>query len=112
MSRIFLEKYNMIALKSSTGSIWERRENDKEELPQSEQRVCRQLVGKLLWIDGVHLRCAVSEASSNLGRASETDMKNIRGNLEVSESQSWRGDTGTVAVQFGNCEKDEVTDPF
>ena len=94
MSRIFLEKYNMIALKSSTGSIWERRENDKEELPQSEQRVCRQLVGKLLWIYGVHLRCAVSEASSNLGRASETDMKNIRAILRY-----LRANPGVVTLE-------------
>ena len=94
MSRMFPEKYNMIALKSLIGLRWERREKDEEELPQSDQRVRRQLDGKLLWIDGVHLRCAVSEAASNLGRASETGMKDIKKILRY-----LRGNPGVITVE-------------
>ena len=44
----------------------------------SEQRVYRQLFGKLLWVDRADLRCAMGKASSRLGRASDTDMSNIK----------------------------------
>ena len=67
----------MPALKSATG-LRCRRENDEEELPQSEQRLYRQLFGKLLWIDRVALRCAMGKASSSRGRASETDTDEIK----------------------------------
>ena len=40
-----VQEYNMTALKSSTGLRWERREND-EELPQPEQCVYGQRVGR------------------------------------------------------------------
>ena len=51
-----LEEFNMSALKSSPTLRWKRRETDEKELPASEQRVYRQLVGKLLenfcgWIE-------------------------------------------------------------
>ena len=73
-----LEKFNMTALKSSPTLRWERRETDEQGWPASEQKVYRQLVGKLLWIDRVDLRCAIGKASSSLGRASDTDMKNVK----------------------------------
>ena len=46
-------------------------------MPAGEQRVHRQLAGKL-WIDRVDLRCAMEKASSSLGGASTTDMRNIK----------------------------------
>ena len=39
---------------------------------------CIQLFRKLLWIDTADLRCSMGKASSSLGRASDTDMKNIK----------------------------------
>ena len=66
-----LEDFNRSALKSSPALRWERREKDEKEMLASEQRVHRQRVGKLLWIDR-------AEASSSLGRASDTDMGNIK----------------------------------
>ena len=72
----------MSALKSSPTLRWERREKDEKEMPASERRVYRQLVGKLLWIDRANLRCAMERASSSLGRASETDMRNIKSILQ------------------------------
>ena len=42
-----LEELNMSAFKSSPTFKWERRETDEKEMPASEQRVHRQLVGKL-----------------------------------------------------------------
>ena len=68
----------MSALESSPTLRWERRENDEKEMPASEQRVYRQQVGKLFWIDRADLRCAMGKASSSLGRASDTDMRNIK----------------------------------
>ena len=66
----------MSALKSSPTLRWERRETDEQDMLASEQRVYRQLVGKLLWIDLADLRCAMEKASSSVGRASDTDMRN------------------------------------
>ena len=68
----------MSALKSSPTLRWEHRKTDEKEMPASEQRVYRQLVRKLLWIDRADFRCAMGKASSSLGRASDTDMKNIK----------------------------------
>ena len=45
------------------------------------KKVYRQHVGKLLWVDRVDRRCAVGKASSILGRASDTDMMNIKSML-------------------------------
>ena len=73
-----LEEFNTCALKSSPTLRWERQEQHEKEMPASEQRVYRQLVGKLLWIDRADLRCAMGEASSSLERASDTDMRNIK----------------------------------
>ena len=80
--------------KSSPTLRWERRETDEKEMPASEQRVCRQLVGKLLWIDRADLRCAMEKASSSLGRASGTDMRNIESILRC-----LRGNPGTMTVR-------------
>ena len=90
----------MTVIKSSTGLRWEHRENDEEELPQSEHRVHRQLVGKLLWIDRTDLHCAMSKASSSLGRASGRDMKNIKAILRY-----LRGNLGVMVVEVVRCEK-------
>ena len=87
----------MTARKSPTGLRWERREKDEEEQPQSEQRENEQLFGKLLWIDRVDLCCAQREASSSLGRESETYMKNIKSNLEAPARQPWSDDSRTNA---------------
>ena len=57
-----LEEFNMTALKSSQTLRWECRETDKQELLAREERVYRQLVGKLLWIDSVHEKCPVNSA--------------------------------------------------
>ena len=63
----------MSALKSSPTLKWERRETDEKEMPASEQRVHRQLVGKLLWIDRVDLRCAMGKPHQALDvRATRT----------------------------------------
>ena len=51
-----LEEFNMTALKSTPTLRWERRETDEEELPANQQKVHRQLVGKLSWIDRADLR--------------------------------------------------------
>ena len=66
----------MSELKNSPTLCWERREKDEQGMPASEHRVYRQVVGKLSWIDRGDLRCAMGKASSSLGRASDTDMKN------------------------------------
>ena len=64
-----LEELNMSAFKSSPTFKWERRETDEKEMPASEQRVHRQLVGKLFMdLTRVDLRCAMGKASSSLGR--------------------------------------------
>ena len=42
------EEFNMSALKISPTLLWERQEKDDKEMLASEQRVYRQLVGKLL----------------------------------------------------------------
>ena len=68
----------MSALKSSPTVRWEPREEDEKEMLASGQRVCRQHVEQLLRIDRVDLRCAMGETSSSCGRASDTDMKNIK----------------------------------
>ena len=70
-----LEEFNKTSLKSSQTLRWERRETGEQELPASQQKVYRQLVGKWLWIDRVDLRCAMGKASSSLGRASDTDIE-------------------------------------
>ena len=49
---------------------------------ESERRVYRQLVGKLLWIDRADLRCVMEKASPSLGRASDTDTRNIKSILQ------------------------------
>ena len=75
------------------------RSSDEDELPQSEPRMYRQLVGKLLWIDRANLRCAMSRGSSSLGRASETDMKKTsKQSLGICE-----------AIQFRSFEKINLT---
>ena len=88
-----LEEFNMSALKSSPTLRWECRETDEREMLASEQRVFRQLVGKVLWIDRADLRCAM-EKSSSLGRASDTDMRNIKSILRY-----LRGNPGIMTVR-------------
>ena len=73
-----LEEFNMSALKNTPTLQWQRRGTDEEEMPGSEQRFYRQLVGKLVKIDQADLHCAMETASSSLGRASDTDMRNIK----------------------------------
>ena len=63
----------MPALKSSPTLRWDRPETDGKEMLAIEQRVYRQLVGKLSWIDRADLRCAMVEASSSHGCSSDTD---------------------------------------
>ena len=70
-----LEEFNKTVPKSSQTLRWERRETGEQELPASQQKVYRQLVGKWLWIDRLDLRCAMGKASSSLGRASDTDIE-------------------------------------
>ena len=53
---IMLEEFDMSALKSSPTLRSERRKKDEKEMPASEQRVHRQLVGRLLWTE---LTCPV-----------------------------------------------------
>ena len=89
-----LEEFNMSALKSPPKLRWERRENDEKDLPASEERVYRQLVGKLLWIDQADLRCAMGKASSSLGRVSDTDSRNIKSILRY-----LRGRPGIMTVR-------------
>ena len=89
-----LEEFNKTALKSSQTLRWERREIDEQELPASEQRVYRQLVGKWLWIDRVDLHCAMGKALSSLGLASDTDMRNVKSVL-----RNLRGNPGIMTVR-------------
>ena len=89
-----LEEFNMSVLKCTPTVRWERRETDEEELPASEQKVYRQLVGKLLWIDRADVRSAIGKASSSPGRASDTDMRNIKSILRY-----LRGNPGIMTVQ-------------
>ena len=84
-----LEELNMSALKSSPTLRWERRVSDENEMPASEQRVYRQLVGKLFCIDRT-----AGEASSSLGRASDTDKRHIKSILRY-----LRGNHGIMTVQ-------------
>ena len=84
----------MSALKCSPTLRWDRRETDEKEMPASEQRVYRQLVGKLLWVDRADLHCAMGKASSTLGRASDTDMRNIKSILRY-----LRGNPGIMTVR-------------
>ena len=69
-------------------------ERDEKETLASEQGAHRQLVGKLLWIDRADLPCAVGKASSSLGRASDTDMRNITSMLRY-----LRGKPGIMTVR-------------
>ena len=80
----------MSTLKSTPKLRWERRETF-DELPANEQKVYRQLVEKLLWIDRAGLRSALGKASSVLGRASDTDMRNIKSILRFfrAKLESW-----------------------
>ena len=84
-----LEEFIMSALKSSPTLRWERRET-----VANEQRVYRQLVGQLLWIDRTDLRCAMVKASSSLGRASDTDVRNIKSILRY-----LRGNPGIMTLR-------------
>ena len=68
----------MSAPKSTPTLRRERRETDEKEMRGGEQRIYRQVVGKLLWIDRADLRCATEKASSKLGHASDTDMRNTK----------------------------------
>ena len=71
-------------------------------MPASERRVYRQLVGKLLWIDRADLRCAMEKASPSLGRASDTDMINIKSILQYLRGiMTVRADD----APSGSCEK-------
>ena len=89
-----LEDFSMSALKSTPTLRWERQEKDEKEVPASEQRVHRQFVGKLLWIDRANLRCAMGKASSSLGRAIDTDMRNVKSTL-----RNLRGNPGIMTVR-------------
>ena len=62
-----LEAFNKSALKSSPTLRWGRWEEDEKAMPASDQRVYRQLLRKLLWIDRADMRCAMGKASSSLG---------------------------------------------
>ena len=84
----------MPSLKSSPTLRWERREKDEKEMLASEQKVSRQLLGKLLWIDRAGLSCARGKTSLSLGRASNTDMTNIKSILRY-----FRGNPGIVTVR-------------
>ena len=84
----------MSALKSSPTLRWERRKKSEKEMPASEQRVYRQLVGNLLWIDRADLRCAMEKTSSSLGRASDTDMRNVKSIMRYD-----RENTGVMTVR-------------
>ena len=88
------EEFNKTALKSSQTPRWERREIGEQELPASEQRVYRHLVGKWLWSDRVDLHCAIGKVSSSLGRASDTYMRNVKSVLRY-----LRGNPGIMAVR-------------
>ena len=98
-----LEEFNKTALKSSQTLRWERRETGEQELPASQQKVYRQLVGKWLCIDRVDLRCAMGKASSSLGRASDTDMRNVKS--AIPPWKPWNHDSAADETQPGSCEK-------
>ena len=61
---------------------------------RANQECTDSLLEKLLWIDRVDWRCAVGKASSSLGRASDTDMMNIKSMLRY-----LRGNPGIMTVR-------------
>ena len=79
---------------------WER-ETDDKEMPAREQRVYRQLVGKLLWIDRADLRCSLGKTSSSLGRGSVADMRNIK--LHGNNHDSAAADTQSGSGEQSSC---------
>ena len=89
MSRTCLENATGQPSRGQLDLRRERRANDEEELPQSEQRVYRQLVGKLLWIDRADMRCAMRKASSSLRRTSDMYMKNVDAILRYLRDKPW-----------------------
>ena len=74
-------------------------------MPACEQRVYRQLVGKLLWIDRADLRCAMGKASSSLGHASDTDMKQHPVDPAIPPWKPWNHGSAAKDTQPGCCEE-------
>ena len=90
-----LEEFNVSALEKSLALRWERREKNENDMPPNEHRVHRQLVGTLSWIDrAADLRCAMGKTSSSIGRASDTNMRNIQSIL-----RNLRGNPGIATVR-------------
>ena len=74
-----LEEFNMSVLKSSQTMRWERRETDEQELSAKRIKECiESCLQNYCGSTEVDLRCAMGKTSSSLGRASDTDMKNVK----------------------------------
>ena len=66
---------------------------DEKEVPASEQRVYRQFVGKLLWIDRAELALCDGKGLIKPGRAIDTDMRNVKSNLRYLRGNPWNHDS-------------------
>ena len=88
-----LEEFNMSALNSSPTLRWEHRETDEKEMPASEQSTDNLLEN---CCGLTELTCAVrwENTSSSLGRASDTDMRNMKAILRCP-----RGNPGIMTVR-------------
>ena len=99
-----LEEFNMSALKSSPALRWERRQKDEKLMPASEQRVYRQHVGKLLWIDRADLRCAMVSLVKPW-TCERRGREKHQMNIVIRPWKPWNHDSAADDTQSGSCEK-------
>ena len=88
---------NMSALRSSPTLRWERREKDEKEMPASEQRAYRQLVGTLPWID----RADFIKSWTRERHGHEKHQTNPA----IPPWKPWNHDSAADDTQSGSCEK-------
>ena len=100
-----LEEFNMSALKSSPTLRWERRVKDEKQVPASEQRVYRQLVGKLLWIDRADLRYAMGRGLIKPWKCARHGREKHQINPAIPPWKPWNHDSTADDTQSRSCGK-------
>ena len=90
----------MSALKSSPTLRWERRET-----VANEQRVYRQLVGQLLWIDRTDLALCDGESFIKPWTCEPHGREKHQINPAIPPWKPWNHDTAADDTQSGSCEK-------
>ena len=100
-----LEEFNMSALKSSPTLRWERRETDEKEMLASEQRVYRQLVGKLLWVDRADFPCAMEKSFMKPWTCERHGREKLQINPAILPWKPWNHDSAADDTQSGSCDK-------